>query len=284
MKYLSFLLIIQSFIVCGQNNDSIDDCTIKYRQLNFLSPTFQVTPLTLFMRQNGNFFLQYGHLTHLEEGNIRYAFNKKGEQMTKCRVKYKNSYDSLAVNAINNFFPERYYDLTTSYFKSVIEEFSIILDGFNEQLLYDLSDSNVFRVISPCYNYIGDFNNQHYQSYNLIRVHLNSNILIFKTGHFDQNSNFIIDFEYTYFLNKKEIKQIQKKCNGIDFSDDNIYYRNNIERQRLFEFKKKENYHIYLRADSYENKFENISYFNGLFNRLHYIVRYNFYEPIGRCQ
>lgn len=269
----------------GQNSDSIEDCIVKYRQLNFLSVNSQINPLTLFMHPNGNFFLRYGHVERPEkEGVIHSFFNKKGKQIKQCREKYENSNDSSMVVAINNCFPERYYKSKSAYFKLFIERFSIILQGFDEHLLYNSSDNNTFRVVFPCYNYMGDFNNQHYQNYNLIRVHFDTNILIFKTGHFNQNSNFVIDFEYTYNLNRKEIKQIQKKCNGINFTDDNIYYRKNWEEQRLFEFKNKDKYYMFLRADSYEDKLENISYFNGLFSRLYQIIGNNFYEPINKCQ
>ncbi|MEA3504018.1 MAG: hypothetical protein U9R32_02315 [Bacteroidota bacterium] len=283
---LSFLFLMQLSVIKGQNNDSIENIIIKYKQLSFLSVDSQMKPLTLFIHPNGVFFLRDGFVKRPEkEGVTRFVFNKKGKQIKQYREKYKNSDDSLTIVTINNFFPKNYYKSKSAYLTSFIERFSIILQEFDEPLLYNSSDSNMFRVVFPCHNYMGDYNSQHYQSYNLVRVDLNKDILIYKKGHFGQNSDFVIDFKCNYNLNEKEIKLIQKKINGIDFTDENnIYYRKNLSKQRLFEFKNGEKYHMFLRADSYEEKLENVSYFDGLFNRLHYVVRNNIYDAIEKCQ
>ena len=286
MKYISFFLFLltQQISVFGQTSDSIENFIIKYNLLNF-TDTNSIKPLTIFLYPNGNFFLKNGYIKQPEkEQIIHYHFNKKGKQIKQCLEKYIKVTDNSNIIDIKNYFPKQYNSLDSGYLTYYIINFSVLLQGFNEPLLYKMKDTNVFRIVSHCYNYLEDSDNKHYQKYNLIRVHFDKNMLVFKTGHFNQNLNFIIDYENTYHLNKKDIKRLKKSYIAIDFTDDNIYYKKACYEQRLFEFKNNDKYYMFLRADLYVNKLENVSYFTGLYYLLCNILEKNLYKPIYKCK
>lgn len=285
MKHLCLLFFFLGLLssVQGQNSDSIENCIIKYKQFNFLSRNIPIKPLTLFLQSNGNFYLRNGHVEQPTKELVRHrVFNKKGKQIKQYRELYENSIDSSVNIVVENYLSEKYYNSKSNYLETYIERFSVILHEFDEPLMNDSSDNNMFRVAFLCHSYMG--NDKHYQQYNLIRVHLDSNVLVYKTGHYDTVLSFVIDFEGVYHLKQKEIKRINKRYDRFAFTDENIYYQNNFCEQRLFEFNKKGDYHMYLRANLYEDKIDDLSYFNGLFNLLYFIVKDNVYGPIENCQ
>lgn len=291
MKKLIFtcFLAICFIAIYGQKNDSIKYCILKYKFLTFVNPGYdsKVNKITLFMYPNGNFFHCYGHVNSpTNEEYVSHSYFNNGKLTKKCLEKYISfNNDSLNSNIIN-YFPSRYYKSGSKYLKSIIEEYSILLQGFKENLLFNSVKNNVFRLVFPCYEYSdGMFKEQPHQYYNLIRVHFydSNNMLVYKRGYFNKKLNFVIDYEKKCKLDHKKTKQLLSLVNKIKFSDIDIYYRNSFGMQRLFEFYYKGQYNMVLRAESYESRVEDVSYFNGLYNRLFFVIKNKIAGHIEEC-
>lgn len=279
-----FSFLFQFSFSFGQNVDTTIYCVIGYKQLNFLRDQSQTSPITLFTYPNGNFIVKNGHVNRPQEEEITVQlFNNKGKK-TKYYVERYENYNDSTISDVCNYFSEELYQTESDYFKSYVVRYSILLQYFSEKILYNSDDDEVFRVLFPCYNYMGDNNDKKYQHYNLIKIDFKDKSLVYKSGYFNKYSDFIIEYEGIYYPRKKEMEQIQKEYGELNFYEMNgLYDTENFELQRLMESVNGDKYGIYLRAESYESDNMDIYEVNVFIRFLKRVVRKNCFKQIKRC-
>jgi hypothetical protein len=272
-RFILFILIFTSLgtIIRAQSIDTISDCILKFRHINFIGFNNFPIPRTAFYYPNGNFFLRNGHVdSPNNEEKAFHTFVKNGNIIKKCFEKYEALFEDTSLLSIDNSFSSRINKTDSQYLDSMIEEYSFILQGLVEPKLNQVNDSNVFRVVFPCYVFSdGMFSDTPKQIYNSIRVHFreDSTILIFKSVYLDEELNFVIKDNDRIYLNKKEINNLKKTLDVLQ-NNNNVFYKTSIGNQRLFEFKKGGQYSLVFRSELYTEKVNDSAYYLGLYSKL----------------
>lgn len=203
----------------AQKVDANDDCILKYNHSIFNLNERHTIPITIFYYPNGNFFVKNDHIDRVYESeDVYYRFYEKGKLIKLCFEKYATLNDSDYIFQYNNYFPHYEYKEDSSHTSRLVLENSIILHNLNEQELFLSNGLNAIRIIYLCSEYSnGMFEGTPVQYFNVLRVDLSkdSSKLIYKSGHFREKGDFIIDINHCLFLSKKDIRSIEKTIDAL---------------------------------------------------------------------
>lgn len=284
-----FFLLIIACIIHGQVIDTTYDCILKFKYFNFSRNNIEVTPLTIFVYPNGHFFLRNNYIDNpnLNETTFHSFINKRGRIIKQCLEGYKNAMDDFNnIATITNYFPIEQFNTELSFLEDLVVQYSIILHGLEEPILYKSNATKVFRVVFPCYNFsVGMFTDKPYQYFNSIRVNFSedSAILTYKNGHFDENLDFAINEIHNIKLTQKEIKRLNEALDILKYSSDTICYNGNTGVQRLFEFTNDNHYSIIFRPGMDNTKVFDSAFYNGLYSKLLKIIYRHIDKQIYQC-
>lgn len=264
MKHTFILAFLLLSLTCSKAQDAVvyDDCEIKVRELFFTSIKNASKEVSVYRKENGEIYLREGH-DSLNESRLRFSVNKKNEIIRKCHEFYDILVDSSSAQIIPNYFSDDYSADNSDYLNTQIMFYSFLLQQFGEPLLKDSTSGLVVRMAYQRFDYINPKKN-HQQRYNLVRYYTEADSLVYKSGFFDKEFRFIVDYSTSYKLKPKEVKRLFKVLQRINTDDIEPIYPNNFTSQRLFEFGNGGTSKVFFRAEFYTEKVNDHMIINNL--------------------
>ena len=264
MKHILILTFLLSSITWANAQETVvyDDCEIKVKELVFDSNLNTSKEVSVYRNEYGEIYLRVGH-DNLNENRLRFSVNKKNELTRKCHEYYDVLKDSASSQIIPNYFSDEYAISNSDYLNLYMMEFSFLLQQFGEPLLQDSTSGLVVRMAYQRFDYINPKRN-HQQRYNLVRYYTEADSLVYKSGFFDKEFRFIIDYSTSYKLKPKEAKRLSKVLQRINTDDLEPIYANNFTSQRLFEFGNGGMGKVFFRAEYYTEKVNDHMIINNL--------------------
>ncbi len=263
MKHILILTFLLSSITWANAQETVvyDDCEIKVRELVFTSINNAPKEVSVYRNENGEIYLREGHDSLNESSLVTYF--KKNKAIRKCHEFYDILVDSTSPQKIQNYFTDDYSADNSDYLNTQIMFYSFLLQQFGEPLLQDSTSGLVVRMAYQRFDYINPKRN-HQQRYNLVRYYTEADSLVFKSGFFDKEFRFIIDYSTSYKLKPKEVKRLSKVLQRINTDDLEPIYANNFTSQRLFEFSNGDTSKVFFRAEFYSEKVNDHMIINNL--------------------
>lgn len=268
--FFGFYVLLCFMVSYAQKIDATGDCILKYEHAIFNFNERHAIPITIFYYPNGNFFIKNGHIDRVYESeDVFHRFYQNGKLLKHCYEEYVVLNDSGDISHFDNFFPHYEHKVDSSYIIKIIMEYSIILHCLNEHEMLLSSDFDAIRIMFICSDFSdGMFEKKPLQYFNVMRVNLinDSSKLVFKSGHFNKKGSFIIDDDYSWSLNEKDIRGLEKTINALSVRDDKICGTDNVNI--LYEFYLDGRYYVTFQNRFFHDRNKDTRYYFGLYAKL----------------